>query len=511
MSIPTEEQQAIYDYIRAKRKHIGVRALAGSGKTTTAVAAAKCVSSEKNVGFVAFNKHIAAELQHRLGLSARAATLHSVGFSTLRSKIPGVGEVDAKKYFKILKELYPQAFDHREKLHRNFSGISKLIDIFRNELASFEDVDAKAVRKQIVAAADLQGWEFPASMSSFDEMLAMTTNIVKTGLEKMQTVDYTDMVSAPSYLGFVGHQYDFLIADEAQDFNCAQQQLVMKLSPRIMFVGDPHQSIMLFAGADAESFNTLRRELNATEFPLSTCWRCPSSHLNLARYLVPEIRNRPDAPTGVYEETVEAALPRMVKPGDLVICRANAPLVSLTYQLISNNVSATIRGRSIGEGLTNLIKKLFPTSIQDLIRKLKNYQQVNLDKLIARDASDSVIQAHNDQCNCILILANSNENVGELMEAIDRMFADDIDESKKVILSSIHRSKGSEANNVYILHPHILGRKGGNEESTIQEMNLAYVALTRSKHRLVLAEGAKSKRPETSEWLRQMSRSGQEG
>ena len=91
------------------------------------------------------------------------------------------------------------------------------------------------------------------------------------------------------------------------------------------------------------------------------------------------------------------------------------------------------------------------------------------------------------------------------------MFADDIDESKKVVLSSIHRSKGSEANSVYILHPHILGRKGGNEESTIQEMNLAYVALTRSKHRLVLAEGAKSRRPETSEWLRQMSRSGQEG
>ena len=358
---------------------------------------------------------------------------------------------------------------------------------------------------------DLQGWEFPAHMSIFDEMLAMTTNIVKTGLDKMQTVDYTDMVSAPSYLGFVGHQYDFLIADEAQDFNCAQQQLVMNLSPRIMFVGDPHQSIMLFAGADAKSFNTLRRELDATEFPLSTCWRCPASHLDLARYLVPEIRNRPDAPRGEYEETVEAALPRMVMPGDLVICRANAPLVSLTYQLISNNISATIRGRSIGDGLTNLIKKLFPTSIQDLIRKLKNYQQVNLDKLIARDASDSVIQAHNDQCNCILILANSNENVGELMTAIDRMFADDIDESKKVILSSIHRSKGSEAKNVYILHPHILGRKGGNEESTIQEMNLAYVALTRSKHRLVLAEGAKSKRPETSEWLRQMSRSGQEG
>jgi superfamily I DNA/RNA helicase len=201
----------------------------------------------------------------------------------------------------------------------------------------------------------------------------------------------------------------------------------------------------------------------------------------------------------------------MVLPGDLVICRSNSPLVSLTYRLIANNVPATIRGRSIGEGLTGLIKKLFPTSTTDLNNKIRNYKSANMEKMIAREASDSAIQAHTDQCNCIEILANSNENIGDVMDSIDRMFADDIDESKKVVLSSIHRSKGSEANSVYILHPHILGRKGGSEESTIQEMNLAYVALTRSKHRLVLAEGAKSKRPETSEWLRQMSRSGQEG
>ena len=510
MSIPTEQQQAIYDYVRAKRKHIAVRALAGSGKTTTAVQAAKCVSGEKNVGFVAFNRHIAAELQQRLGLSARAATLHSVGFATLRSKIPGVGEVDGKKYLKILQELYPNSFDHRGMLQKNFSGINKLIDIFRNELADFEN-DESATRKQIIKACDLQGWEFPSQMSIFDEMFSMVRNIVKTGLEQMQTVDYTDMISAPSYLNFVTHQYDFLIADEAQDFNRAQQQLVIGLSPRIMFVGDPHQSIMLFAGADAKSFNTLRRDLNATEFPLSTCWRCPSSHLDLARYLVPDIQDRPHAPHGEYEETVEAALPRMVKPGDLVICRANSPLVSLTYKLISDNVPATIRGRSIGDGLKCLVKKLCPTSIADLHRKIANYRQANMDKLIARDASESAIQAHTGQCNCITVLADSNENIGLLLDSVDRMFADDIDEDKKVILSSIHRSKGSEAKNVYILHPHILGRKGGNEESTIQEVNLAYVALTRSKHRLVLAEGAKSKRPETREWLSKMSRSGQEG
>ena len=505
--LPTEQQQAIYDCVANRRKNIAVNALAGSGKTTTAVKAARHVSPGKSVGFTAFNKHIASELQERLGESAHAGTIHSLGKRILTTNNI-LHEIDAQKYSKLHKSTFPNCYDHRGKLLQEFQGINRLVDIFRSGLVSIEGTP-EARRKHLKKLADLQGWEFPTSNSVWEEMAAQAFHLVKTGLDQMGTIDFSDMISAPNYLGLARPVYDFLIADEAQDFNKAQQELICKVGERVMFVGDPHQSIMLFAGADAASFNTLRRELNATELPLSICWRCPSSHLDLARILVPTIQDRPGCIQGEFEETVDTAIIRMCQPGEMVICRNNAPLLSLAYALISNGVPTMIRGRNIGQGLADIIRKLRPSTIIDLVKKLKLYRDSNYQKLVEREASEASIQSHLDSCDCIEILCRSHDNVFEMLENIEKLFAESDDE-EKVILSSIHRAKGSETDTVYILHPHLLGRKGVNSEATIQEVNLAYVALTRAKRRLVLAEGKKSKRPETREWLAGMSRMGQE-
>lgn len=503
MSIPTQQQQDIYDYVQARRKNIAVNALAGTGKTTTAVQAAKHVGVGKSVGFTAFNKHIAEELQTRLGSSGQASTLHALGKRVLLNA-GHIHEIDSAKYYKLHKTLFPQCYDHRNKLLQDYQGVVKLAEIFRNGLVQ-RDGTPEARQKRLARLADLQGWEFPSTKSMFSEMCGQVFHMVETGLDQMQTIDFTDMISAPTYLGLAKSQYDFLIADEAQDFNTAQQQLVSKLGDRIMFVGDPNQAIMLFAGADARSFSTLRRDLNANELPLSICWRCPSSHLDLARILVPTIADRPNALEGSIEETVEPALVRMVKPGEMVICRANAPLLGLAYSLITQNIPVMIRGRNIGAGLVDIIKKLKPGSVDDLVRKLRLFRQSNYEKLVVREASESAIQSHLDACECIQILCESHDNVFGMIESIETLFAEGDDE-QKVILSSIHRAKGSENDTVYLLQPHLCGREGKNSEMTIQEANLLYVALTRAKCRLVLVEGKKSKRPETREWLAGIAR-----
>lgn len=511
MSVPTQQQQDIYDYVQGRRKNLAVNALAGAGKTTTAVQAAKHVGIGKSVGFTAFNKHIAEELQQRLGSSGQASTLHALGKRVLTNS-GHLHEIDSAKYHKLHKSLFPQCYDHRNKLLPDYQGVVKLAEIFRNGLIP-RDGTPESRQKKLAKLADLQGWEFPSTKSMFAEMAGQVFHMVETGLDQMSTIDFTDMISAPSYLGLARSQYDFLIADEAQDFNTAQQQLVSKLGDRIMFVGDPNQAIMLFAGADAKSFSTLRRDLNANELPLSICWRCPSSHLSLARILVPSIMDRPDAPEGEIEETVDGALVRMVKPGEMVICRSNAPLLGLAYALITQNIPVMIRGRNIGSGLVEIIKKLKPGSVQDLVRKLKLYKQSNYEKLVEREASETVIQAHLDACECIQIICDAHDNVFGMIESIETLFAEGDDE-QKVILSSIHRAKGSETDTVYLLQPHLCGREGKNAEMTIQEANLLYVALTRAKRRLVLAEGRKSKRPPTREWLagiaRNLSDKGQE-
>src|SRR5262245_58726865 len=79
---PTPQQQALYDAVASGTGHVAVEAVAGSGKTTSAVGCAAVARGR--VGMVAFNKHIAAELQSRLGGTAKACTLHSLGFAAVR-------------------------------------------------------------------------------------------------------------------------------------------------------------------------------------------------------------------------------------------------------------------------------------------------------------------------------------------------------------------------------------------------------------------------------------------
>jgi DNA helicase-2/ATP-dependent DNA helicase PcrA len=67
-------------------------------------------------------------------------------------------------------------------------------------------------------------------------------------------------------------------------------------------VGDPKQAIYGFAGADCRSVEKIKARTQATELPLSICYRCPISHLDKAREIVPQIEARPGAPAGVIAE-----------------------------------------------------------------------------------------------------------------------------------------------------------------------------------------------------------------
>ena len=57
---------------------------------------------------------------------------------------------------------------------------------------------------------------------------------------------------------------------------------------------------MGFAGADSDSYSHIVNQAKATELPLSTCYRCPRSHLELVKHLFPAIpiEARSDAPEG---------------------------------------------------------------------------------------------------------------------------------------------------------------------------------------------------------------------
>jgi superfamily II DNA or RNA helicase len=64
--VPSEEQAAIFDAVLNTSDNVAIRALAGTGKTTTLVELAKKLPKHGSKLFCAFNKDIVAELQKRL-------------------------------------------------------------------------------------------------------------------------------------------------------------------------------------------------------------------------------------------------------------------------------------------------------------------------------------------------------------------------------------------------------------------------------------------------------------
>ena len=79
---PSEYQAKFFDFIQHGVGNAVIRATAGSGKTTSAVAAMKLIPKKQKCLFIAFNKSIADELSERLknNENVQARTAHSLGF-----------------------------------------------------------------------------------------------------------------------------------------------------------------------------------------------------------------------------------------------------------------------------------------------------------------------------------------------------------------------------------------------------------------------------------------------
>ncbi len=174
----------------------------------------------------------------------------------------------------------------------------------------------------------------------------------------------------------------------------------------------------------------------------------------------------------------------------MVICRRNAPVLSMTYKLALAGIPATMRGRDIGKGMMSLVARLKPDNTTDLISKVERFRMQETARLRHQEASPSAFESLNDRCDCLGQLAAQVDTLGSLEAFIGRVFDDDATPDRQVVLSSVHRSKGLEAGTVYILDPATLPliRRDSQDWQKQQERNICYIACTRSKHTLVFED-----------------------
>jgi len=471
-------QTEILRWIRDGRGHAVVNAVAGSGKTTTLVMAASLLTGRGL--FLAFNKHAADQLGVKLaGTKMVAKTIHSLGFAAIR-KAFGKVRVDATKYRKIARRL-ARGLRHltgQEQWECQLAAC-KLADLARVSLCSANEEGLQAV-------VDHHALDLPRDLEG--DVFALTLAMLEAGKAHTSEVDFTDMLWFVAAHDLSPQRFSWVFVDEAQDLSPAQLHVVrgaLTKGGRLLAVGDPRQAIYGFAGADADSFYRIQRTMEAAELPLSVCYRCPSSHLDLARQIVPSIEDAPGCSEGTVERWEAASWTGKVHEGDLVLCRVTAPLLTACYSLISDGISAVVRGREIGQGLVALAKKVFEDGgFEDFAPTLTAWADAECVDLARKhgDDADSRVEALMDRVECLRVIRTRGaaEDFAGYLAGIEELFSD---KRASVTLSTVHRAKGLEADRVAILHPGKLGHSSWSrtEWQEEQERNLKYVALTRAK------------------------------
>lgn len=496
----SDYQLAIFDAIENGDTNIAINAVAGSGKTTTIVSACKRLRmSEKYVKFLAFNKSIADELKTKLSGYAEVSTLHSFGFSVLKTiyNHPQQGMricVDDWKYQKYVKdhifelssiitESTPAA-----KIYGFCCNVQKLFNLARVNLIQTDEVGR------------LQNLCDEHQINClFDEVRVCDILLADAyKMPKNLVIDFTDMIVLPLLHKEYIPTYKFVFIDECQDLNAAQRELMLCAAKggRFVAVGDRNQAINGFAGADCASFNKIAELPNTIELPLSVNYRCGVNMLKLAQEIVPQITPHTGAIDGEISH-VDKLTTSLFKPNDMVLCRTSAPLVGLCMKLIQNGITAIVKGKDIAQGLKILIDNANTNSIEDVLAYLEN-EKAKLVAVIKKerkcdesDAKESTRYKNlEDRCKCIEnICLYSIKDVNELKTYIDRMFTDE-NVKNAVILSTAHKSKGLESNRVIIVLPSKLPLTWRGQQSWQykQEMNLKYVALTRARKELVFLD-----------------------
>lgn len=499
---PNRYQQAVLDWIRDGRGNAIVNAVAGSGKTTLLVMAARTIAALQGDAardgiMLCFNAHIAKELNAKLaGTPIKARTLNSLGHRAVMQQYPNA-KLDPKKYRDLIYASYTAAraggLDGYDLVRQERRALNQHMPV--GATGRLLDLARASRRAQPSALREVMG-HFDVEIPEDLEDLAVF--IVRRALEegwrqRQKVIDYGDQIWIPLNQNLPIPQFDWVFIDECQDLSPSLIALATRVRDpqgRAIAVGDPFQSIMGFAGADADSFHEVKGRLQAQEFPLSVCYRCPTSHIEKARQYVAQIEARPGADGGLFGRANQLMLVKTAAKGDLVLSRKTAPLISTCYRLIAAGISAGVRGREVGQHLLKALGQLEPAvapDLSDFPEQLAKWYGMRRARIERRSGDHTArLQALEDTMLCFESLFYSGAQLkrfADLSALLRRLFEND---RPDVVLSTIHRAKGLEADRVWILEPDDL--ESPTTPPTTwhiqQEKNVAYVAYTRAKQAL---------------------------
>ena len=400
--------------------------------------------------------------------------------------------------------------------------ISKLRLCNPNETINYLNIKSCDVENILPFAKGLVSrFQLDANLVDFSEnilidlVLPKIHSSLKFGFEQAEEgeLDFEDMLWLPVYFDLKSsYKCDIVLVDEAQDMNELMYIFVTKsIAPntQIVLVGDDKQAIYGFAGSTSGALKEYKTRLNAVELPMTTCFRCPPNVLTQVNFQfdtkLEPARNKQDGTIGTGFENL--------KEGQdiLILARFNLPLYEIALQMRRYNYHVSIEKNSQVLEIYKKIVENFGENIVKGIRVEKERIKLTVNNKIkkiytGKTVSDKTKVVHEnfliakltDDLQVLELLWDDferNQTTPNFKYFYTNFVANN--KSSSVRLMSIHKSKGLEAENVYILNTELISKKVKFADmekieigdinmpfDPITEENLKYVALTRTKQNL---------------------------
>lgn len=471
------EQIQIFNWFKVGKGNLVVRARAGTGKTTT-IKEAFGYAPEAKMLYAVFNKKNQVEAAAKIvDPRVEVKTLHALGFRFIKNYWRNARPDDRVEWDRVDAAIggYRVSDEVRADVHK-LVGFAKnmLVNTSLQELA------------ELAESRDLGNDEAtPAELARYANHVLSASKLPR----KDDRISFNDMVYLPVALGWVRPWFDLVVIDEAQDMNLPQLTMAMMSSRgRVCVVGDDRQAIYGFRGAVQDGMAYMQETLEAATLGLTLTYRCPKRVVAMAQEFVPDYRVADTAPEGVVREAGMDSLMESVEVGDAILSRANAPLMPLCLGLLRRGVAAMIEGRDVGKMLATLAKKMKARSVPDFLAKVQAWQN----RMVKRasktdDPSEAKIREYEDQAACLVAVAEGARSVQDVLDRLADMFRDSDNERRPmVVLSSVHKAKGLEWDNVFLLSKTFMRTRPGSSAPSGEEVNIYYVAMTRAKRTLVL-------------------------
>lgn len=300
-----------------------------------------------------------------------------------------------------------------------------------------------------------------------------------------------------------------LVIDEAQDMNVHEFGLIKSLMEkneemRIVAVGDDDQNIYTFRGADSKYFEQFIKEKSATKYELVENYRSKNNLVEFTNRYVEQIHHRfkTTPVVSIHKENGKVRIinynnnnfmvpfVRDILSTDLsgttgVLTKTNDEALQVTGLLLKKNMPAKLIQSNDGINLFNLIE------IRSFIEDLNlDDSTPAISKEAWNNAKRKFAKKHSKSTNynlCKNLLVDFQETNPKIKYSSDfevfikesRLEDFDSQYGETIIVSTIHKAKGKEFDNVFLM----LDDFNANSNDSKRQL---YVAMTRAKQNLIV-------------------------